>query len=101
MANNDIQKNTKKHQCSITFTWDDGNETQIIDIYTPEDICDKDLEIALMDMHKQLCDDKDGQDTYGKAGRYPGTLVMELCAKHSWTWHMHEDRENDIELILD
>lgn len=101
MANNDIQKNIKKHQCSITFTWDDGNETQIIDIYTPEDICDKNLEIALMDMHKQLCDDKDGQDTYGKAGRYPGTLVMELCAKHSWTWHMHEDRENDIELILD
>lgn len=99
--NNDIQKNTEKHQCSITFNWDDENETRIIDIYTPENIHNKDLELELIRMHQRLCNDEDGQDTYGKNGRCPETLVMELCAKHDWTWHVHEDRENDIELSLD
>lgn len=91
---------TNRHQCKITFRWDDGDETRIIDIYTPEDITDKEVNDALKSMHDKLNDDEES-DVYGTAGRCPETLAAELCEERGWIWRVHEDSENDIEIALD
>lgn len=93
-----MNKNTHRHQCEITFRWDEGDETCVIDIYTPEDVTDKKVNEVLVNTHEKLCEE---EDIYGTMGRCPETLATEVCGNNGWAWRVHEDSANDIELTLD
>lgn len=91
--------NTKRHQCKITFRWDDGDETKIVNIYTPRETNDDDIKKALRETHDYLCL-QDETDIYGTAGRTPETLVDYLCEQKGWSWTEHQE-SNIIEITLD
>lgn len=91
--------NTRRHKCKLTFTWDDGNETKIINVYTPREVSTEEVRKTLEETHEFLChEDKD--DNYGHGGRTPETLVDYMCEKKGWAYQPDMGR-NDIELTLE
>ncbi len=81
--------NTVKHECKITFTWDNENDTRVIDICTPESVSREKVEKELKEGHEFLCF-KDGTDIYGTVGRTPDTLAMYVCEKNGWAFNIHK-----------
>lgn len=86
----------KRHECSIAFQWDEGDDTKVIDIFTPDNVTKDTVESELVLGHEYLCNN-DEDDLYGKEGRTPETLVECICQKNGWHWEEHTP---DITLSL-
>lgn len=80
---------TKKHECSITFNWDEGPETSLIDMFTPKNVATEQVQKELEEGHDFLCF-RNKTDIYGTLGRTPETLAMYVSEKNGWSWKPHK-----------
>lgn len=76
----------KKHIAKLTFVWDDGDESGLYEIATPEHVTSSEVNEALKAAHKFLCEE-DEEDRYGYDGRCPETLLSYLRKKTGWSWN--------------
>lgn len=86
------------HNLALTFIWDDGNDTMLVCVMTPESVTKEEVIDKLREDHNYLCDEadkeQDGEETedavYGTVGRTPETLIDYSCKKHGWEWKKAE-----------